>query len=96
MRRRVTFFAFLLAAMLAAFTGGAVIACSGNYCAPFDTSDCVTLDEFADDSCCIDQGGGVSRCMTCSREAFMCLVDADIEQTWGQGFNCRNPGAVCQ
>ncbi len=87
--------ALLVAACLSLFAGG-VLACSGNYCEPIDTRDCLVIDEPMEDSCCVDVGGGQLRCATCSREMLLCFQNAGLLFTAGGAYNCHSPGATCR
>jgi hypothetical protein len=80
-----------------ALLAGAALACSGNYCPDFDSSDCVYTGQTVTDTCCVDlTGSGVKRCATCSRQVFLCYVSNGTQYTQGPSFNCTTPGATCQ
>lgn len=83
----------MVALVLATFFAGSVLACSGNYCTAPDLSDCVTLDSFRTDSCCLTLDSSGQRCWTCSREEYLCN---DIwEVVPGPPLNPNSPGGAC-
>jgi len=94
--RRAGVLALILTAALAMFGAGIALGCNGNYCAPWDTLDCVMIDNTVLDTCCVDVGGGTLRCATCTRETFLCEAGYDLISKLGAGYNCNNPGPACQ
>jgi len=89
-------FGALVALALATFAGGVALGCDGNYCQPFDDTDCVVVDVTMQDSCCVQLGGTARRCATCTRDQYYCLDGEDFVEEWGPAYNCQNPGAACQ
>src|SRR5438270_570919 len=79
------------------FAAGIALACDGNYCPRIDTHQCVSVDVYSDDSCCITVDSTGQRCWMCTRENFLCMTDdgQDFTEVFGEGYDPHDPGPAC-
>lgn len=70
--------------------------CDGHYCNP-DVAYCSTIDEFVEDTCCVDLDyDEVYHCATCARQTHLCVVAGIPYLVPGPAFGCYGSGEQCQ
>ena len=79
------------------FSSGVALGCSGNYCRDLSMTQCVYLDQYVQDNCCIAvDTNGTTHCMTAERQCFYCLDSTSDPNQLGGAYNCVDSGVACQ